>query len=169
MSKLAQYEILAGLKEAQQRFADWRSSHSGRRPIPEPLWALAAELASYHGVFRTAQVLRLDYTKLRSSARGGGSGRKAGVSAGSGLRRTNHARCRARARVRHRSGRTSYGRVAELRTVRWPAPRSGMDTAKNVLHVSSLRFVSTPVVSYKRWIATVTTRIGWRRERRRPE
>jgi hypothetical protein len=43
----------------------WRSSHSGRRPIPEPLWTLAAELASQHGVFRTAQVLRLDYTKLK--------------------------------------------------------------------------------------------------------
>lgn len=65
MSKLAQYETPAGLKEAQQRFAQWRSSHSGRRPIPEPLWALAAELASQHGVFRTAQVLRLDYTKLK--------------------------------------------------------------------------------------------------------
>jgi len=33
--------------------------------IPDPLRALAAELAVQHGVFRTAQVLRLDYTKLR--------------------------------------------------------------------------------------------------------
>ena len=65
MSKRAQYEIPAGLKEAQERFSEWRSSHSGRRPIPEPLWTLAAELASQHGVFRTAQVLRLDYTKLK--------------------------------------------------------------------------------------------------------
>src|SRR5215831_20744062 len=65
MSKRAQYEIPAGLKEAEQRFAEWRSSHSGRRPIPEPLWALAAELASEHGVFRTAQVLRLNYSKLK--------------------------------------------------------------------------------------------------------
>jgi hypothetical protein len=65
MSKRAEYEIPTGLKEAQQRFAEWRSSHSGRRPIPEPLWTLAAELASQHGVFRTAQVLRLDYTKLK--------------------------------------------------------------------------------------------------------
>jgi hypothetical protein len=65
MSRRAQYEIPAGLKEAQVRFAEWRSSHSGRRPIPEPLWALASELAGQHGVFRTAQVLRLDYTKLK--------------------------------------------------------------------------------------------------------
>jgi hypothetical protein len=65
MSRRAQYEIPAGLKEARERFAEWRSSHSGRRPIPEPLWALARELAGQHGVFRTAQVLRLDYTKLK--------------------------------------------------------------------------------------------------------
>jgi hypothetical protein len=53
------------LQEAQERYVEWRSSHSGRRPIPEPLWELATELASQHGVFRTAQVLRLDYTKLK--------------------------------------------------------------------------------------------------------
>jgi hypothetical protein len=53
------------LKEAQERFAEWRSSHTGRRPIPEPLWTLAGQLAGQHGVFRTAQVLRLDYTKLK--------------------------------------------------------------------------------------------------------
>ena len=45
MSRRAQYEIPAGLKEAQERFAEWRSSHNGWRPIPEPLWALASELA----------------------------------------------------------------------------------------------------------------------------
>ncbi len=65
MSGRAQYEIPAGLKEAQERFAEWRSSHTVRRPIPEPLWTLASELAGQHGVFRTAQVLRLDYTKLK--------------------------------------------------------------------------------------------------------
>jgi hypothetical protein len=65
MSNRAHYEIPTGLKEAQERFAEWRSSHTGRRPIPERLWALASELARQHGVFRTAQVLRLDYTKLK--------------------------------------------------------------------------------------------------------
>ena len=34
-------------------------------PIPEPLWAAAAELARSHGVCRTAQVLRLEYKKLK--------------------------------------------------------------------------------------------------------
>ena len=65
MSGKAQYEIPAGLKQAQERFAEWRSSHTGRRPIPESLWGLAGELAGQHGVFRTAQILRLDYAKLK--------------------------------------------------------------------------------------------------------
>lgn len=65
MSKRAEYEVPTGLKEAEERFTEWRSSHSGRRPIPEPLWALATQLARQHGIFRTAQVLRLDYTKLK--------------------------------------------------------------------------------------------------------
>ena len=65
MGGRAQYEIPAKLKEAQERFEQWRSSQTGRRPIPESLWVLAAELARQHGVFRTAQVLRLDYNKLK--------------------------------------------------------------------------------------------------------
>ena len=72
MSRRAQYEIPTELKQAQQRFEEWRSSHSGRRRIPEPLWALAAELAAEHGVFRTAQVLRLDYSKLKQHTRAAG-------------------------------------------------------------------------------------------------
>ncbi len=69
MAKGVSYEIPAGLKEAQLCFDEWRGSHSGRRPIPEPLWAQAAELAGQHGVFRTAQVLRLDYNKLKRETR----------------------------------------------------------------------------------------------------
>jgi hypothetical protein len=65
MGGRAQYEIPAKLKEAQERFEQWRSSQTGRRPIPERLWVLASELARQHGVFRTAQVLRLDSTKLK--------------------------------------------------------------------------------------------------------
>jgi hypothetical protein len=65
MGARAKYEIPAPLKEAQERFEQWRSSQSGRRPIPESLWLLASDLARQHGVFRTAQVLRLDYNKLK--------------------------------------------------------------------------------------------------------
>ena len=76
MNKRKPYEIPVGLKEAQERFTQWRSSQSGRRPIPEELWQLAAELAGEHGVFRTAQVLRLDYTRLKQRARAVSPGRK---------------------------------------------------------------------------------------------
>ena len=65
MSKGREYEVPPELKEAQQQFEQWRSLHSGRRIIPEQLWELAAGVAREHGVFRTAQVLRLDYTRLK--------------------------------------------------------------------------------------------------------
>ncbi len=73
MSRRAKYEIPVGLKEAQERFEQWRNSHTGRRPIPEPLWGLASELARQHGVFRTAQALRLDYTTLKRRTAGAAS------------------------------------------------------------------------------------------------
>ncbi len=44
-------------------------------PIPEPLWAAAAELARSHGVCQTAQVLRLEYNKLKQLT-DGQAGRK---------------------------------------------------------------------------------------------
>jgi hypothetical protein len=65
MRPRTQYEIPAEMREAQQRFAEWRHSQSGRKPLPESLWALAATTARQHGVFRTAQALRLDYAKLK--------------------------------------------------------------------------------------------------------
>lgn len=45
MGKRIQYEIPAAVKEAQERFEEWRSSQPGRRPIPESLWALPTELS----------------------------------------------------------------------------------------------------------------------------
>ena len=65
MGTRGQYEIPAAVKEAQQRFEQWRGSQPGRRPIPESMWALAAELGRQHGVYRTAQALRLDSGKLK--------------------------------------------------------------------------------------------------------
>ena len=50
------------------RFLRWRKSHTGRLPIPQPLWAAAAEVAREHGVFRTAKVLSLEYGKLKRLA-----------------------------------------------------------------------------------------------------
>ena len=53
------------MQQVAQQFEQWRSSHSGRRPIPQELWNRAADLARQHGVFRTAKLLRLDFNKLK--------------------------------------------------------------------------------------------------------
>lgn len=44
---------------------------SGGLPIPEALWAGAAEAARQHVVFRTSKVLRLEYGKLKRMAEAG--------------------------------------------------------------------------------------------------
>jgi hypothetical protein len=56
------------IRKTYRRFERWRSSHTGRLPIPEPLWAAAAELAGVHGVFRIARALHLEYGKLKELA-----------------------------------------------------------------------------------------------------
>ena len=59
-------EIPQGMKRIYRRFARWRSAHPGvRLPIPPRLWRAAAKVASEQGVCRTAQVLRLEYGKLK--------------------------------------------------------------------------------------------------------
>ena len=49
----------------QQELDQWRGAQKGRSKLPEPLWQAAVELAKQYGVFRTAQPLRLDYTRLK--------------------------------------------------------------------------------------------------------
>jgi len=52
------------VERAARRFADWRSSRTGRA-IPIELWDLAAEVASRHGLSRTSRALRLQYNDLK--------------------------------------------------------------------------------------------------------
>jgi hypothetical protein len=59
------FEISVGMRRVCRRFERWRKGHKGRLPIPEGLWAAAAEAAREHGVFRTAKALHLDYGKLK--------------------------------------------------------------------------------------------------------
>ena len=68
--------VPADLQELSGRFEDWRRTRRGRLPIPEPLWAAAAELAGSHGVCRTAQVLRLEYKKLKQLTDGEADGKR---------------------------------------------------------------------------------------------
>jgi hypothetical protein len=58
-------DVPDGRRRVHGHFARWRESHTGRLPIPESLWTAAAEVASEHGVFRNAKVLRLEYDKLK--------------------------------------------------------------------------------------------------------
>ncbi len=61
----ATLDVPDGMRGIHGRFARWRKAHTGRLPIPQPLWAAAAEVARKHGVFRTAEVLSLEYGKLK--------------------------------------------------------------------------------------------------------
>jgi hypothetical protein len=72
------------MQKVCRRFDRWRKSHVGRAPIPERLWRAAVEAANQHGVCRTAQVLRLDYYKLRRLAHPANSSKEAAVPATSG-------------------------------------------------------------------------------------
>ena len=53
------------LGSAEKKFELWRKNRSGRGRIPKALWQAAVEAAEEHGPSKTAEVLRLDYYKLR--------------------------------------------------------------------------------------------------------
>jgi len=69
-------DIPDGIRVLHGRFARWRKSHTGRLPIPDPLWAAAAEMAREHGVFRIAKLLSLEYGKLKRLATESQTGRR---------------------------------------------------------------------------------------------
>jgi hypothetical protein len=53
------------MEAARTRFEQWRSSRSGKAPIPDELWKLAINAARQQGVNRVAQQLHLDAGKLK--------------------------------------------------------------------------------------------------------
>jgi hypothetical protein len=65
MATKAVLEVAPGMQRINRRFERWRRSHQGPLPIPEALWASAAEMAREHGVFRTARILHLEHGKLK--------------------------------------------------------------------------------------------------------
>jgi hypothetical protein len=58
-------DIPHNMRKVHRRFERWRTAHTGRLPIPGPLWAAAVGLAREHGIFHTAKVLHLEYGKLK--------------------------------------------------------------------------------------------------------
>jgi len=73
---MAKTEIPNNMRKVYRRFQRWRSLHTGRLPIPEPLWAAAAEVAREQGVFPTAKALRLEYGKLKQRVEAAGPAAK---------------------------------------------------------------------------------------------
>jgi hypothetical protein len=65
---MAKTEIPNNMLKVYRRLKRWRSTHTGRVPIPERLWAAAAEVAREHGINPTAKALRLEYGKLKERA-----------------------------------------------------------------------------------------------------
>ena len=53
------------MRRVQRCFERRRSAHTGRLPIPGPLWAAAVELTREHGAFHAAKVLHFEYGKLK--------------------------------------------------------------------------------------------------------
>jgi len=74
MSRVAS-DVPADMRRVSRRLEKWRASHAGRLPIPKRLWASAVEVARRYGVGRTAQILRLEYGKLKRLADSGSSAR----------------------------------------------------------------------------------------------
>ena len=69
-------DIPPNMQKVYRRLRRWRSTHTGRLPIPESLWAAAAELAREHGINPTAKALHLEYGKLEQRAEAAGVAKK---------------------------------------------------------------------------------------------
>jgi hypothetical protein len=55
----------ARLDGVRRRFERWRATRRGRTRIPDTLWASAALVADTFGISRTAQVLRVNPSRLK--------------------------------------------------------------------------------------------------------
>ena len=69
------------VRQVQARIEHWRRTREKRTAMPAGLWEQAAGLARMHGIYRTAQALRLSYDSLKTrllTAPGGGRGGQKG-------------------------------------------------------------------------------------------
>jgi hypothetical protein len=69
-------KIPEAILHLQQQLDQWRGAQKGRAKLPESFWQAAVGLAKQYGVFRTAQPLRLDYTRLKQRLLGATPQRK---------------------------------------------------------------------------------------------
>jgi hypothetical protein len=67
----------ADLTAARRCIEKWRSKSNGqRRPLPQKIWDVAADLVPAHGVYRVSRVLRLEYYKVKKQAETRQAGRR---------------------------------------------------------------------------------------------
>ena len=66
MSRKAGAARTARMEQVRQRIEHWRETREKRGRMPERLWAAAVALARKHGVYATAQGLRVNYDSLRA-------------------------------------------------------------------------------------------------------
>ena len=64
MSRKAGAARTARMEQVSQRVEHWRETREKRGRMPERLWAAAVALARKHGVYATAQGLRVNYDSL---------------------------------------------------------------------------------------------------------
>jgi hypothetical protein len=72
MGKHQHGQLPADLARGRGQFQAWRGRCGGRGRIPQALWAVALRLAKTHGVARTAEVLGLDFDRLKTRVQEGG-------------------------------------------------------------------------------------------------
>ena len=57
------------LGEVKEQFKSWRRTRKSLRPIPEKLWAAAANLTAYHSISQISKELVVDYSALKRRVR----------------------------------------------------------------------------------------------------
>ena len=80
MKAAAALVVSVGMRRVYRRLERWRGMRPRPLSIPESLWAAAAVLAREHGVCRTAQILHLEYGKLKRLAQSGSAAASAKAS-----------------------------------------------------------------------------------------
>jgi hypothetical protein len=56
---------IVSLEEVKARFEEWRRNRKGKAPIPDELWAAAAEVGRREGVSRASTELRVEWNHLK--------------------------------------------------------------------------------------------------------
>jgi len=81
MSRKTRRARTARVEQVSRRIEHWRETRAKRGRMPERLWDAAVALAREHGVYATAQGLRVNYDSLRDRVAAGPGKREGGKAA----------------------------------------------------------------------------------------